>query len=332
MTAMEAKVGLREQAKALALALHLGNEAFATMAAATAKHKKRVGRVTFVTLGPRLVEAILLELGPSAQLLLRFRLQDGHKSQVILLGRPPLPACDPQASVFNIKAQEAYAKDRLKALLGKPASALVWKAMAWVCREGWYRVDQARRKRKASAAEPSSQQCYTHSRLAVRYSSLQALANQAVTWSAGFAPRPVWDLSVPLARRLELRGAIAFLTATRRLGWRCHWESMPVLFGDPAGLTHSWEEWSGGRYGHYHTATNFKARISRDWLRLERARGEMIVKQAKGKHPWLLLGKDADGTWVGARQSLGNQIESGRLVFDAKGRASLEGAAAVQAA
>ena len=47
----------------------------------------------------------------------------------------------------------------------------------------------------------------------------------------------------------------------------------------------------------------------------------MVAQQAKGKNPWLLLGKTADGVWVGIRRSVG--IEFGRLAFDAKGRASL---------
>lgn len=289
--------------KALALALHLGPEAFCGVLTSMVKPCRQV------TLGPRVVEDLLIELGvASAGLLVDYSsaattasAKSGH-TRVVLM---PLRG-GPQGG-GTVGEYSKPARKQLRERLGKPAPPELVKALAWLCRHNHDQVASIQAARRWMDREPSPR---------------AAVLGQVLRLSGGNQAPPCYDLSRPMVERMGVRSALAFTRAYGQLGLGGRWEATPILVGEPRWTATSHREWHGGRHGSYREFSLYQARINANWVLLEKNRpGGMVAQQAKGKNPWLLLGKTADGVWVGIRRSVG--IEFGRLAFDAKGRASL---------
>lgn len=289
----------------MALALQFGPEVFTGVLLNMVKPRHRQ-----VTLGPKMVEDLLLELGSASAALLVDYSRSVRVAQLLREGETRvvfMPIRGGPQGGGTVGEYSKLARKQLRERLGKSAPPELVKALAWLCRHGHDQMALVQTVRRWRHHDPIGR---------------VAVLEQVLRLTGGNQAPPRYDLSRPMAERMGVRSALAFMRVYNQLGLGGRWESPPVLIGEPRWTATSEREWHGGRHGSYREFSLYQARISANWVLLERNRPDgMVARQAKGKNPWLLLGRAADGAWVGIRRSVG--IESGRLVFDAKGLASL---------
>ena len=281
--------------KGMALALQFGPDAFIAFVMASHPGRRRV------TLSPQTIERLLAELGPdSACLLLEVALEQP-------LGGPLSIMVVPGERQSGWTPYE-YAKTRMRAVLGKVSPGplvIAFRAISLVSAKRAEEMREWRRLRRASAASDSSD-------------------TKSVVANYFRKDGPVYNFATPLAERLAARTKIEFLKQTALLGWGCAWDSGGAVdFAECDNLdASSWEQRRSRIWGCQTIRRKVLlafVRLSPDWLCLRQKRGGMTVLPPSGRNPWLLLGRDAEGDWVGARPERG-KLKTTRLKINEKGR------------